>query len=158
MDNRKENAAYYRSIQRCARCGYQDAYTLNGRSLCADCAEKMRINTKRYYDANLEKMREKQRERLAQSRNQGLCHDCRKPTNNGKSRCDRCRAKHNKKAQDIRSETTTVNLPRGENGFCFTCNKRQSLKGKRVCQECYENTLISLAKARLARKERPYGW
>lgn len=53
----RESYAFFKSRHMCVACHGQDAYTLAGRTLCAECAEKNRIRKASY--------REKNRSRLA---------------------------------------------------------------------------------------------
>ncbi|MBP5717860.1 MAG: hypothetical protein J6X53_02620, partial [Abditibacteriota bacterium] len=129
LKNRTANKAYYKSRQRCVLCGGQDAYTLNDRSLCADCAEKRRIITKNYRDAHPEQIKAYRAEYDKTRRAAGLCHTCGKPTKNGRSRCPGCQSKENRRRREKLREDGVVNLPRGENGVCWTCNKRPALHG-----------------------------
>lgn len=154
MTDRTANKAYYHSRRRCTLCGKQDAYTLNDRSLCAECAEKRRVITANYRKAHMEQWKAKRAEWDKSRRAAGLCHTCGKPVNNGKARCPLCQSKENRRNREKRLDDGLVNLPRGENGICWTCNKRPALDGKRLCRECYENVKRALAKAREAEPDK----
>lgn len=136
MTDRTANKAYYRSRKRCTLCGKQDAYTLNDRSLCAECAEKRRILAANYRNEHPERIKAYRAEYEKGRRAAGLCHACGKPTENGRSRCPRCREKENRRRREKVREDGLVNLPRGDNGVCWQCNKKPALDGQRLCQSC----------------------
>lgn len=92
-----DRKAYLRSVKRCIRCTKQDAYTLNGRALCGECAEYYRERRREYHN-NPEK-RERiqayntvyQQERKARLKAEGKCVSCgARPAEEGKTRCSRC--------------------------------------------------------------------
>lgn len=141
MSSQAANKVYYKSRQRCVLCGQQDAYTMNNRSLCAECAEKRRVLTANYRNEHPEQIKAYRAEYEKSRRAAGLCHACGKPTENGRSRCPRCREKENRRRREKVREDGLVNLPRGENGICWTCNKRPALRGKRLCRECMERQM-----------------
>lgn len=141
MTDRQANRAYYHSRQRCVLCGGQDAYTLNDRSLCAECAEKRRTLAENYRKERPEQIRAYRAEYEKTRRAAGLCHACGKPTENGRSCCPRCQSRENRRRREKMREDGLLNLPRGENGFCWTCNKRPALREKRLCGECMERQM-----------------
>lgn len=150
MPYSKENVAYYKSRQRCTRCGRQDAFTLNGRSICADCVEKQRESYKRYRAERGAELNAQNKAYRAKMVEAGLCPNCGKPSDGGYVNCQRCRAVARQKMKRRRRESGS--LPHGANGSCYTCNKRPALPGKRLCRECYEKSLASMAKAREAQR------
>ena len=83
-------------LRMCRYCGKQDAYTLIGRSRCAECVG-----------------RETERRRMKMGYSP-------------------------RPAPQDRPEKPWVNRPRGANGYCWQCNKRPSMDGRRLCRECYE--------------------
>lgn len=141
MSNQAANKAYCKSRQRCTLCGQQDAYTLNNRSLCAECAEKRRVLAANYRKANPERIKAYRVKYNKSRRAAGLCHTCGKATGNGRSRCPRCQSKENRRRREKMREDGLANLPRGENGICWTCNKRPALREKRLCGECMERQM-----------------
>lgn len=122
----------------CTQCGKEDAYTMMGRSRCADCAEVARkscekarqdpVKYRKILDCNLNK---KYRRKEA-----GLCPRCGKPTNNGRVHCEECLKK-----ERMRYKRNKEYVERGEYGKCYICNKREAIPGKRLCEECYERNL-----------------
>lgn len=150
MPYSKENAAYYKARQRCTHCGRQDAFTLNGRALCADCIKKLHELHKRRRaerGAELNAHNKAYRVKMVEA---GLCPNCGKPSDGVYINCPRCRAIARKKMERRRRENGVA--PRGECGLCYTCNKRPALSGKRLCRECYGKSLVSMAKAREAQR------
>lgn len=120
----------------CVRCKNEDAYTMNGRSLCQDCAQKDKDRKRR--DNSTEEARQKrceQRRKLVQRHIEN--HEC---TVCGKKlqddchykRCDSCRY-YNKMRQ-----RTSKTFTRGLFGVCWQCNKEPCATGKKLCQSCYE--------------------
>ena len=72
--------------------------------------------------------------------------------------CDGCAANMRIRAKNKRQEAG-VNWPRGGNGFCWLCNKRKAIEGKRLCQTCYDSRCAALtpeagAKGRQTQRER----
>lgn len=119
----------------CPRCGREDAFTMTGRSFCADCAEKARANKAAQYAVEEKKIRMYAQHCNGQKkrRDMGLCPTCGRPATPGYSTCEYCRAKHRNYMRNYRNSFT-----RGQYGICWQCNKREALPGKRVCQSCYD--------------------
>lgn len=157
MTDRQANKAYYRARQRCVLCGQQDAYTLNDRSLCAECAEKRRTLAENYRKEHPEQIRAYRAEYEKTRRAAGLCHTCGRPTDGGRSRCPRCRSGENRRRHEKAREGGVVNLPRGENGVCWTCNKRPALREKRLCRECMERQIGVLQNSAWPMLDTPHG-
>lgn len=121
----------------CCDCKGRDAFTMNGRWRCAECGEK--------YNQRKAKIRDRAKEKAAvNSRNAarraaGLCVQCGKPAVEGKSRCKRCLERDCRAQKErFRRRHPEVNLPRGDNGFCYLCNKKPALDGQTLCQSCRE--------------------
>ena len=120
----------------CRQCGETDAYTLMGRTYCAQCAEKNAAAKQNERDRkpgtnaqNVRKCREKRRA-------EGRCDRCGKPkSDDGYVLCGRCRGITRKQARERRIENG-VNFPRGANGYCWQCNKRMAATGYKLCEEC----------------------
>lgn len=128
----------------CTRCGKIDAYTMGGRSACAECAAVGRAN-KRLHDAipeERQKHYESHRKYQQERREQGLCPTCGRPATPGYSTCPYCRAKHRNYMRQYRNS-----FQRGQNGICWLCNKTEAVPGRRVCQDCYEKILVAQEKA-----------
>lgn len=144
----KANADYYRARQRCVRCGEQDAFTIIGKRLCADCTEKQAQSSAKYGKEHRRELTAYQREWAQKRRDAGLCPRCGRKPEDGYKTCSRCRSKDNRRRERQRRENgVTAYCPEG---VCWTCRKRPVLEGKKLCAECYEKSLSSLAKAREA--------
>ena len=139
---RKSTKAYMIATQRCLRCHQQDAYTLNGRHYCADCAERLNEASHRWKERNREKVNANARAKTAQRRADGLCITCGKPSGE-KSHCPRCSKKRNRQALKRRIEAGE-NFPRGDNGLCWQCNKRLAVDGHDLCEDCLEKAINNL--------------
>ena len=91
----------------CTKCRKQDAYTLNGRSLCYECSVK---DAKRHRDkriSNNEKVRKHDREHRNSLIEKGICPKCKsRPLTKGYKSCAYCRAK-------IRKQNHKHNLKKG---------------------------------------------
>lgn len=139
----KDYYELYKSHNICPYCQKQDAYTLGGRVLCYDCAEKDRAyqaeRRKQTDYKEKRKIREKKwKERMIAT---GRCTRCGKINTDKRYKiCGVCRSK-NKFAWQNKIAFTDQNYPRGENGFCWDCNKEKALDGKRLCEKCYERQL-----------------
>lgn len=144
---------YYRLLKAhhiCPSCKQQDAYTLAGRTYCAECAEKRRAqrhearknpDVRERERASGEKWRRKQKEA-------GICVSCGKATAlEGEVRCVRCKEK-------ARRSTIEQNRKRGIlpriSGVCYRCNRGEPMDGKRVCRACYEK-MLPIAKENFAK-------
>ena len=142
----------------CGYCKRQDAFTLAGRVLCAECAEKDRERQRRRR-ARDGGQGNRDRVRAAREawRAEGMCSYCgkRKPEE-GRALCGVCAARQRQRAH-ARKLAAGINWPRGENGFCWTCNKRRAMEGRRVCEVCFGIAVQNGEKGR----EKPrdgHGW
>lgn len=138
----------------CTMCGKEDAFTMIGRSRCAECAERQNQNHRK--NRNREWFLSRYSERKAK----GLCVDCGKPAMEGHVRCayhyDRV-SRSTKKWLKHKLESDGVNSPRGGNGFCYRCNKQKALPGMKVCQSCYYG-LEELRARKKAGHDRNHPW
>lgn len=96
-DRIKANREYYKRRNRCTICHTQDAFTLNGRSLCAECAEKHREQNRESYLRRREWYREKNQTAYYGRKAAGCCTRCGRPVDGDTVDCRRCR-----KRQDYR--------------------------------------------------------
>jgi hypothetical protein len=95
MSRWTERAEYFKSVQRCVRCGKQDAYTMNGHQRCYECSEKCKEYAQKHHKQNREKHLEVMHERYERLKAQGLCVECGKKAIPGFVRCQRCAIKNN---------------------------------------------------------------
>lgn len=145
----KEIYRYYKERNRCVRCHKQDAYTLNGRSRCAECAEKDSERHRRNYTTeNNNKKCQKFRKKCKEN---GLCTTCGRPAVQGKVRCTECLLKCRKATAAYRASKGEVNLPRGDNGICWKCNKKPVVDGKKMCPDCLEKARRTIDNNRVKR-------
>lgn len=141
----------------CASCKKQDAYTLAGRWLCAECTEKVNAQYKERYLDNRESINARRRAKIAERKAAGICINCgNRPAAPGKTRCEICLAKWRKYTAKCRA-MQGVNIPRGGNGMCFTCNAAPSVDGYRLCPQCLAQTRLSAAKGRAKALEKKVG-
>lgn len=138
----------------CIQCGKQDAYTLNGRSRCAVCAENARNSDKR---RNKTKRNDAHRKRMERWIAEGKCSRCGREKIPGYSLCKRCIISMNAKKRAKKIEDG-MNWPRGSNGICWTCNKNKVIPGRKLCEECYRKTLDAQKKADEWHKINGYGF
>lgn len=153
MTNRKANAAYYRANQRCVRCGAQDAFTLIGKRLCAECTAKAAQSCKRYEQEHRQERTAYKREWRQKCRDAGLCPRCAKPVDGGYVICKRCRVKDNVRREKKRRENGVSPYYMRDESVCWTCKKRPVMEGKKLCLECYEKSVRNVAKARAKQVE-----
>lgn len=145
----------------CKDCWQKDAYTLSGRTYCAECAAK-NAERKREKRANNAEVRHKEFEMhkkwVQKKAEMGLCSHCGKRQTDGVHKtCDYCRAIMRKKQRERRAQHSTANYPRGENGYCWQCNKNMAMPGYKLCQECYNNKIIvSMANLKLVNVNNAY--
>lgn len=156
---------YFKSHGICTQCRVKDA--VNGRSRCPECAEKARIvakkikaretpekRSKRYkYDAEWKNRRREKRRSL------GLCSDCGGHREDASYlMCLMCRLNKRVLILDVDKKHVVPPIPRFERhlyGCCVICNKSPLFKETKICIDCYNRNLISLAKAREVQKKNP---
>lgn len=125
----------------CPSCKQQDAYTLAGRTYCAECEEKR--NARRKAARENADVRERERaaceSRRKKKKEAGVCITCgRAPAIAGEVRCVRCREKARRAS--IKQNRKRGHIPR-MSGVCYRCNRGEPMEGKRVCRACYEAML-----------------
>ena len=130
----------------CTKCRKQDAYTLNGRSLCYECSVK---DAKRHRDkriSNNKEVRKHDREHRNSLIEKGICPKCKsRPLTKGYKSCAYCRAK-------IRKQNHKHNLKKGcipremkySLDLCVTCGKpldgqiKVNGEPSHLCSKCYQ--------------------
>lgn len=138
----RENYSLLHSLKLCVKCKAQDAYTLSGRIMCAECAEKSNAGRRawrRKHGAEIqEEANRRNRERYWRRREQGLCVRCGKPSGEAQM-CGKCKAKNNGERNDKhhREGMTPAGL-RGKDGKCYFCVDAPAAEGFRVCEKCLE--------------------
>ena len=136
----------------CRDCGKQDAYTLAGRALCYECAEKSRLRKKiaRKDQKQKEKMLKQHRDMQERRKASGLCPICGRIPTAGHIRCDSCnaknreylKAKRHKDNADLRYWEDRASGLRG----CFLCGEK-CVEGKKLCKRHYAQRLEILRKS-----------
>lgn len=127
-----------RDLHVCVNCGAQDAKTLDGFAMCRVCA-KQRATWSRGHRPESRDL-ETQRERRQRWKESGLCSNCGAAIKeDGYKTCLNCRVRN--KLSKIRMKAKRGAPPRGSNGRCYQCNKRQAMPGKKLCAECYATRL-----------------
>lgn len=160
-ETQKETRKWLKEHHLCKECYSKDAYTLSGRTLCAECAAKA-AERKRFAKAKNAEYKQRQIEAVKKWRKEkaesGLCSRCGKRKTDGIHKtCDYCRYKMKQRRREERAKVATTNYPRGENGYCWQCNKNMALPGYRLCQECYSKKIIvSMVNLKLANANNPY--
>lgn len=150
----KQSLNNYRAMLKrnhfCRECLRQDAFTLSGRTYCADCSEK-RKKQRRDGASPESKLQDsvRHKELRDQRRGEHKCVGCGKQLESQDKHvyCSVCRAKRKKNSDTYRAKFNK-NYPRGENGICFQCNKAVAMEGRRLCSDCYDKAVKSAAHAR----------
>lgn len=148
----------------CVSCGEEDAYTMNGRSECAECnAARMERYRERW--ARSAEMREKSKQahalRYNERKEQHRCTQCGKPLSVTRSTqvCKRCRIMFSnaqkkslhKRGGISRDEAQYYNL-------CYMCLKKEPLSGRKMCEECYKKIVENSIKGRAAVDTKNHIW
>lgn len=135
----------------CRLCGKRDVFTLNGRTLCADCAyEKAEKERSKKQNSAVERQKEADRHKawVEKKKAEGYCIYCgNRKADKGYVSCSICRNKSRIKQAEYRAQST-ANYPRGENGYCYQCNKQMAIPGHRLCQDCYDKKVVTLLENR----------
>lgn len=141
---------YQKMQQRCTGCGTRDAYTISGRALCAECAEKSREKYRRNAQKRIRQVVEYQKCRRKRWEESGLCTVCGKYTpKDGYKMCERCLEKSSQYAK----KRVKPLIP----GICSRCRSNPVLEGHKLCAVCYEDVCKGLEKARAVSQERNGG-
>lgn len=154
-EQEKERYQQRKEKHLCTRCQKQDAYTLSGKTLCFECSRKNREHCKEYYSKNSKELIEKDKEKRAKCALQGICTNCKKrKAEDGFKLCQVCQAKRRreyKKTAERQGVVTDEMLPYLD--VCHKCRRKPLMKGKNVCESCYEKLLKCLEKARMKRTQ-----
>ena len=130
----------------CTQCGKQDARTLEGRTRCAECAEKHNESTRKRREENgREKDVNRYRWRRKEYIENRCCHKCGTQdylTMRGKALCISCsrkdKARQEKRKQDGSRSVyeKQMRLNRKEIGVCSKCGKSEPEPGRKYCTNC----------------------
>ena len=146
MTNNERMKEYYKWLKEnhyCRLCKSKDAYTLGGRTYCAECAEKLNAKHKENRWALLES--ERQKARYETNKANGICIRCgKREADKGYTMCSICRAKLKIKRTEERRKKGI--FARGEDGYCYRCNKGKAIEGKKLCEKCYNEWMKHIYK------------
>lgn len=141
-----ENISYNALKKRnhlCICCKRQDAYTLGGRSLCYDCAEKQRLAKRVYMRENAEKIHARKKKARERYVKEHRCVRCGKSLPDGYplKTCKKCLARcaEGWKRYTIKRygfDEYWRKKTHGKNGLCWQCNKKPIEIGK-MCKDCH---------------------
>lgn len=159
----RETRAYCKAHHYCVKCHGQDAYTLIGRSYCAECAEHHRTYSRKHYAARGgAKERAHDRAMRIERLQAGMCTVCGIPLAEGHLyvTCDKRRAKaRNAKRKETELRTgykTGAARCRWQYGECYKCGApvKEGLSSYgtpyRMCDRCYADSMEGLKRAREA--------
>lgn len=147
-----------REFHLCERCQGQDAFTLAGRKLCADCNEAEKEYQRLNYAKIAESRNEKIRSRREERREKHQCTTCGKPLQKTYtySTCEHCRALS--RAKKERAQIWDGRLDREamrDLGLCVRCGAPRmdgetAFSGRLImlCERCYEQSCENLKKGR----------
>lgn len=138
---------YLKHQHKCRECRGIDAYTMNGRTHCAECAEKIAERARKAREKDPKKYAEMQKGIRDKRREEGKCTRCGRelPYQYSFKTCPLCRIYGRNRLRNIRADTDK-NV-RGYNGICYQCNKEPAIEGKKLCRSCYSMKMHYLEKA-----------
>lgn len=139
---RKQNRKYHERIGICTHCGKNPAEP--NKKLCYECLGQFQdsYSEKGKTDEQKEKDRLRKRQ-LKQTRiENGLCPRCGKHQSQNGGLCQRCRAYLKNYRDKNRCDLSRSERP--DYGICYICGKNPTIKGKKVCDKCYETRLSTL--------------
>lgn len=141
---------------RCRDCGKEDAFTIIGRTRCADCVEKERLAKKRDRQDEIKRefMRLQQKTVREKRIERGECPRCGRKYSGPHKTCDYCRANGRNRKRDMNREKAAT---RGWS-LCYQCNKKEPLEGYKLCSECYEKKVKICEMMNKINFERKYGF
>lgn len=127
-------------LQCCVKCGKQDAFTLIGKTTCAECNETQRKCDAKRNAERSEEYKEAKRQKRQEAKANGICTTCLKRTAmKGYAKCEKCRAayiRYNKK-RSLNSNKLSASEAY-YCGLCMQCRKKPHMEGRKQCPECYE--------------------
>lgn len=145
----KERREFYISFGYCPRCGKNKLF--GDERTCPECLAENAIIKKRSREKLKKTDMDYFRERQECLKQAGLCRTgCGRKRVDGKTYCEICLIKHNKKAREYRRKTKKQDIQRSERpsyGLCYTCGKTLDREG-RMCIKCAEKATKNLPKKR----------
>ena len=124
----------------CTICGRIDAYTLNGRAACAECAQNERVRSREKHLKYNERINRKRRELYAQRRADGICTRCGKRKAGIENlMCDICAAADRNRQKKAAHKKGTMSREEARDlGICIRCMKAEARPGYSLCADCGE--------------------
>lgn len=150
----KEYRAMCKRLHICVSCLNQDAFTLIGRTYCADCAAKNAAKKRKKYSTKEAREKRSEQRRLLRQRHieNHECAECGKklPENYNFHLCSACRWKKRRRwhRKDMR----------GVDGMCSRCGKELCMEGKKLCAKCYEKVVPIAMKSLSAVNKENHPW
>lgn len=148
----------------CICCKKQDSYTLAGRSLCYECAEKQRESKRIERQNNYQKIKDRKKAAYDKCVAEHRCVRCGKelPSDYKLKSCRTCRIKCSKTWKNYIINKYGFNewnrrQTRGNNGLCWQCNKKPIKIGK-MCEECYKKQVNIALKSLETINKRTHIW
>ena len=130
----------YKLLHKCVKCGKQDAFTLRGKSTCAECTEIQRKCDAKRNALRSEEYKEKKRLKRLEAKENGMCTRCyKRKAAEGYTECEKCRNVHIR--YNRRKTLNNGKLSASEAydcGLCMQCRKKPHMEGRKQCPECYE--------------------
>lgn len=140
----------------CYACGKEDAYTLIGKTLCADCMKKRVDNNRKCRERHKEENRKKNHEIILKLKSEGICTVCRhRKAQQGYTTCKHCRDQAVIRRKKRRPNNGKLSPEQALYcGLCTRCRKEPHMEGRKLCPDCYADALKALEKARVTQTER----
>lgn len=142
-----ENYIWYKEHGICTNCRKNNA--IKGITLCLVCRMdergRSRDKGRAYRAERKEKIKERDANRYAQCKENGICVRCKKRKAERGTKCLRCYGDVLREKAKRRSGIPRSELP--NYGICYSCCKRPIAEGKRMCSECIEKHIPSITKA-----------
>jgi len=164
MTKNQEEYWFWKKRKRCVLCHQKDAFTMNGRTYCAECTDRLAKYRRKAYEKGGAAINAARKEERARRRENGLCSGCGKPLETGSqyTLCGKCRAYcrqlKNKQRERQGEKQTLRRVDRADLGLCYGCGApvKEGVKTDgtpyRLCDRCYQNAVKGFALARQALK------
>ena len=152
-----ENYNYYKEHGICPQCGIRE--DAPGRVRCEIClarnaeakSKERERETPEQRAIRLSKMKVYRDKIRRDNRSNGKCVWCgKKLSSYSICFCPDCRVKNQKNNNQIKSSITRSERP--SYGICYRCGKNPVMNGKKLCRECYEQSMESLKIAQNSEK------
>ena len=143
--NQNEYRKLLKKAHLCRECKKQDAFTLAGHYVCAECRKRNTELRAKIRKNNPQHEKDVAKKRYYERKAKGICANCgKRKVEKGKSWCKVCTTKTNKK-RDLENHAKRCEVE--YKGLCTMCKSNPRIEGKRVCKNCYEKLMLNLEKA-----------